>query len=93
MVRLTRERVNQLARELLDALTRAQAVTLLKDREAVRLSIATALAEELKREEEREERVRRRLATVRTPPKPGTKEYEDLFRQFLEEEHLRDGLE
>lgn len=91
MLRLSRERVNQLARELLDALTRAQAVSLLKDREVVRQSIAHALADELKREEEREEKVRKRIAAIRPAPSPA--DYDELFRTFLEEEHLRDGLE
>lgn len=93
MVRLTRERVNQLARELLDALTRAQAVSLLKDREVVRQSIAHALADEFKREEEREEKVRRRIDAIRHSPAPGSADYDELFRTFLEEEHLRDGLD
>ncbi|HVR37676.1 MAG TPA: DUF507 family protein [Thermoanaerobaculia bacterium] len=93
MLRLSRERVNQLARELLDALTRAQAVSLLKDREVVRQSIAHALADEFKREEEREDKVRRRIAAVRNAPEVGTREYDELFRNYLEEEHLRDGLD
>ncbi|HWW59815.1 MAG TPA: DUF507 family protein, partial [Thermoanaerobaculia bacterium] len=83
-MRLTRERVNQLARELLDALTRAQAVSLLKDREVVRQSIAHALADEFKREEEREEKVRRRIDAIRRSPAPGSPDYDELFRTFLE---------
>ncbi|HEX9982813.1 MAG TPA: DUF507 family protein [Thermoanaerobaculia bacterium] len=93
MVRMSRERVNQLARELLDALMRTKNVTLLKDREVVRQSIAHALAEELRREEEREETVRRRLATMRDKPREGTREWEQLFRRLIEEEYLREGLD
>jgi hypothetical protein len=66
---------------------------LLKEREVVRQSIAHALADELKREEEREENVRRRLASMRKGPKPGTREYEELFRKYMEEEYLREGLD
>jgi hypothetical protein len=90
---MSRERVNQLARELLDALMRTKNVTLLKDREVVRQSIAHALAEELRREEEREETVRRRLATMRDKPREGTREWEQLFRRLIEEEYLREGLD
>ena len=93
MHKMSRERVNQLARDLLDAMTRSHAVTLLKDREVVRQSIAHALADELKREEEREENVRRRLATMKKPPYPGSREWEGLFRKFMEEEYLREGLD
>jgi hypothetical protein len=93
MLKISRERVNQLARDLLDAMTRSQSVILLKDREVVRQSIAHALADEFKREEEREENVRRRLATMKKPPAPGSREWEALFRKLMEEEYLREGLD
>lgn len=91
MRRLSRERVNQLARDLLDAMTRNRTVVLMKDREAVHQAIATALAEELKREEEREETVRKRLASMRK--KPTSRDWDELFRKFMEEEYLREGLD
>lgn len=93
MVRPSRDRLNHLARELLDALARSRSVILLKDREVVRQAIAHALADELRREEEREESARRRLASMRHGPRAGTAEYEELFRKFVEEEYLREGLD
>jgi hypothetical protein len=93
MYKLSRERINQLARDLLDAMTRTKSVILLKDRDVVRQSIAHALADELKREEEREENVRRRLATMKKPPAVGSRDYEALFRKLMEEEYLREGLD
>jgi len=93
MHKISRERVTQLARDLLDAMTRTKSVALLKDREVVRQSIAHALADELKREEEREENVRRRLAAIKKGPPPGSREYEQLFRKFMEEEYVREGLD
>ena len=93
MHKISRERVNQLARELLDAMTKTKSVILLKDRDVVRQSIAHALADELKREEEREENVRRRIATMRKGPLPGSRDYETLFRKMMEEEYLREGLD
>ncbi|HEX8154473.1 MAG TPA: DUF507 family protein [Thermoanaerobaculia bacterium] len=93
MLRMTRERVTHLARELLDRLTRTRSVTLLKDREVVRQSIAHTLADEFKREEEREDTVRKKIAAVRKGPQPGTREYEQLFRKLMEEEYLREGLD
>ena len=91
MRQLSRERVNQLARDLLDSMTRNRTVVLMKDRDSVQQAIATALAEELKREEEREEVVRKRLTSMRK--KPGARDYDDLFRKFMEEEYLREGLD
>ena len=93
MHKLSRDRVNQLARDLLDAMVKAHSVVLLKDREVVRQSIAHALADELKREEEREDNVRRKLATVKKPPVPGSRDWEVLFRKLMEEEYLREGLD
>lgn len=93
MVRPSRDRLNHLARELVDALARSRAVILLKDREAVRQAVAQSLADELRREEEREETARKRIAAMRGGPKPKTKEWEELFRKFVEEELLREGLD
>ncbi|HJQ39027.1 MAG TPA: DUF507 family protein [Thermoanaerobaculia bacterium] len=94
MVRPSRERLNQLAKDLVDALARSNAVILLKDREVVRQAMAHALTDELRREEERDESARRRIAAMaRQAPRAGTPEYEELFRKFVEEEYLREGLD
>ena len=93
MHKISRERVTQLARDLLEAMTRTRAVTLLKEREVVRQSIAHALADELKREEEREDNVRRRIGSMKKPPALRSREYEMLFVQLMEEEYLREGLD
>jgi hypothetical protein len=88
-----RDRLEQLARDLVDALARSGAVVLLKDREVVRQAVAQALAEELRREEEREDAARKRIAALSGAPKANTKEWEMLFRRFVEEELLREGLD
>jgi hypothetical protein len=93
MVRPSRDRLAVLARQLVDALSRSRAVVLLKEREAVRQAIAQALADELRREEEREESARRRIAALHRGPKPRSREWEELFRKFVEEEYLREGLD
>jgi hypothetical protein len=93
MVRPSREGLEQLAGELVDALARSRAVVLLKEREAVRHAVNQALAEELRREEECRESARRRIAAIKGAPRPNTREYEELFRQVVEEEYLREGLD
>ncbi len=93
MQKISRERVNHLARELLEAMTKTKSVILLKDRDVVRQSIAHALGDELRREEEREENVRRRIAAIKKGPEPASREYEQLFRKMMEEEYLREGLD
>ena len=93
MRKLSRGQVNQLARELLNAMGRTRSVTLLKERDAVLQAIAAALADEFKREEEREDNVRRRLATMHRPPATGSRDYEELFEKLMEEEYVREGLD
>jgi len=83
----------EIARELLEAMTKTKSVILLKDRDVVRQSIAHALGDELRREEEREENVRRRIAAIKKGPEPGSREYENLFQKMMEEEYLREGLD
>ena len=90
MVRPSRDRLNHLARELVDALARSRAVILLKDREVVRQAVGQALSDELRREEEREDAARRRMSELRGAPKANTREWEELFRKFVEEEALRE---
>lgn len=90
---VSRERVNRLARELLDAMLRVRTVTLLKEREVVLQAIAHALGDELKREEEREDTVLHRLAAMKKRPSPGSREWEELFRKLMEEEYVREGLD
>ena len=93
MLKMSRERVERLARELVEAMTASKAVVLLKGRDNVQQSIAYALAEEFKREEEREEVVRKRIASIRKAPPRNSPAWEDLFRQLMEEEYLREGLD
>lgn len=93
MVRPSRDRLNQLGRDLVDALARSRAVVLLKDREAVQQAVSQALADELRREEEREASARKRINALRRAPRPNTREWEELFRKFVEEEYLREGLD
>jgi hypothetical protein len=47
----------------------------------------------LRREEERQESARKRIAALRSGPKPRTREWEELFQKFVEEEYLREGLD
>lgn len=91
MVKMSRERVEQMAREILETMTASRAVVFLKSRDAVQQAIAQSLSEELQREEDREEAVRRRIAGMRKPPPRKSAEWEHLFRKLMEEEYLREG--
>ncbi len=91
MVKLPRDRVENLAHDLADAMSRSSAVKFLKDRDAVRQAIAYALADEIRRDEEREENVRKRIAALKKAPARGSAEWNALFRSLMNEEYLRDG--
>lgn len=93
MSRPSRDRLNELAREIVDAVSRSRALILLKDREIIRQAVAQALADELTRQEAREETARKRIAAMKRGPKVQTPEYEALFRKFVDEEYLREGLD
>ncbi|HUP48356.1 MAG TPA: DUF507 family protein [Thermoanaerobaculia bacterium] len=93
MVKMSRERVERLARELIEAMTASRTIVLLKGRDVVQQSIAYALAEEFKREEEREDAVRRRISSMRKAPPRRSPEWEVLFHSLMEEEYIREGLE
>ena len=90
---MNRERVEQLARELLAAMTASRSVVLLKSRDVVQQAIAQVLAEEIEREEARAETVRRRMAGLRKVPPRRSPDWENLFRRLMEEEYLREGLD
>lgn len=90
---MNRERVEQLARELLAAMTASRDVVLLKSRDVVQQAIAQVLAEEIEREEAREETVRRRIAGLRKVPPRRSPDFELLFRKLMEEEYLREGID
>lgn len=94
MVRPSRDRLNELAREIVSAVSRSRAVILLRDAEVVRQAVAQALADELSRQEAREEAARKRIAAMKNGgPKPHTAEWDALFRKFVDEEYLREGLD
>ena len=93
MVKMTRERVEKLARDLVSTLARSRSVSFHKDLDSVQQVVSHALAEELRREEEREENVRRRLGTIRKGPPRGSAQWEELFHKMMEEEYVREGLD
>ncbi|HSP14960.1 MAG TPA: DUF507 family protein [Thermoanaerobaculia bacterium] len=90
MVKLSRERVEKVARDLVEAMSRSRTVVFLKDRDAVRQALARELDDELRREQEREEEVWRRISSMRKAPRPGSPEWEQLFHSLMNEEYLRD---
>jgi hypothetical protein len=86
----SKERVNAIARQLVDAMDRLESVHLLKDRDAVRQSVVHSLVDEFRHEEERQQGV---LLRVPTELQAGSKEWESAVRKLLEEEYDRSGID
>jgi hypothetical protein len=93
MLKPSRERIAHMARLLLDEMDRSGAVRLLKDREAVRQSIAHALSDEIKQDEERYTNVLSRLASMGDAPEAGSREWESAVKRLMEEEYERAGFD
>ena len=93
MVKMSRERVEKLARDLVSAMARSRAVKFHKERDALHQQVAHALSEEFRREEEREENVRKRLQSMKKAPSRKSREWADLFHRMMEEEYVREGLD
>lgn len=93
MRNFSRERIDRLSREILTAMQRTKSVTLVKDSESVLGAISAALSDQFRREEEREENARKRIASLPKPPARASREYADLFDRLMEEEYVREGLD
>jgi hypothetical protein len=93
MISPSRERLDDLARELFGTLSRSRTVIFLKDSTPALQAMTQALTEELRREEERQANARRRISEMQDAPARDSKEWQDLFRRLVEDEYLRDGLE
>lgn len=93
MNKVTRERVTQLSRILLDELLRQSSVHLLRDRETVCQAIAHALFDELRRDDDRQIVVIRKIADLPDAPASGSKSWGLVYRKMLDEEYEKEGFE
>ena len=88
-MRLSRGKVNQLSRLVVDALEQHPGVILTRDGNAIRLAVVEILNEELRRDEYIDHRVRQKIASQRRDIPEGGREWEILYRQYYREEFDR----
>lgn len=93
MIRPSRERIALLARQIVNELSRDGSAKLLRDRESIRQSVAQALIEELRHDEERVSTVAARIEAMPNPPPRGSREWTSLWQQLLDEEYERTRFE
>ena len=87
MLKLSKDRIQQLARQIVDEMSAHQNVRLLKDAEQVRQSVIQAFSEELRQDEERQARVLDRLAQSEERPSFGSGEWDSIYLRLLQEEY------
>ena len=93
MLKVSKDRIAFLARQIVEEMYRHGSVRLVKDPELVRQGVAHALADELKHDEEHHQRVLSKIALMDEPPPVGSKEWDLAYRHFLDEEYDSAGLE
>ncbi|MGA7614958.1 MAG: DUF507 family protein [Thermoanaerobaculia bacterium] len=84
MHRLSRDRIQSLARLVADELASLKGVRVLRDTDAIRQSVGQALTEEAKREEEKAKFVIDQITKMSGAPAPGSREWTTLFQKIYE---------
>jgi hypothetical protein len=84
--RLSHERCVHLSHLFVNALEDEDSVEFLEDPNDIRLKVLQILEQEMAREEEMEEGIRRKIAGQRRDIPEGSAEWDLLFRKYYEEE-------
>ncbi len=85
-MRLSRGKVNQLSRLVVDAMAEHPSVEMFRDINQVRLAIVEILQEELRRDEYIDRKVCQKIASQKRDIPEGGREWEILYRQYYREE-------
>lgn len=85
-MKLSHEKQTHLSHVLVRALEDNAGVSLLKDRNSIRLMVVDMLRAEMRRDEEIEQRVRTKILTQKRQIPEGSQEWDILFRKYYEEE-------
>lgn len=85
-IRLSREKVNFLSRQILDALFDEDQVEFLDEPNDIRLSIVKSIEDELKLYELLDKKAIRKIQTQKKSIKEGSREWDILYRKYYNEE-------
>ena len=88
-MRLSRAKVNQLSRQVVNAIEDHESVEVYRDTNSIRLVIVEIMHEELRRDEYLERKVRQKIASQKRDIPEGGREWELLYRQYYREEFDR----
>jgi hypothetical protein len=85
-MRLSREKVNQLAQLLAEELASRDEVEFIEDRNTIRLEIIHIINEELKKEEGIDQAARKKIESQKRSVPEGSVEWDILYRKYYSEE-------
>ena len=85
-IRLSREKVNYLSRQILDRLFENDEVEFLDESNEIRLSIVNIIEEEMDLYESIDKKAKEKIETQKKSIKEGSREWEILYRKYYNEE-------
>jgi len=90
-VRLSREKINYLSRQILDALFEEDEVEFLDEPNEIRLSIVKSIEEEMKLYDILDKKAIQKIEAQKKSIKEGSREWEILYRKYYNEEISKIG--
>lgn len=90
-IRLSREKVNYLSRQILDRLLENDEVEFLDEANDVRLSIVESIEDEMNLYESIDKKAIEKIETQKKSIKEGSREWEILYRKYYNEEITKLG--
>ncbi len=85
-MRLSHDKIIHMSHLIIDALEQDGDVELKDDKNEIRNEIVRIIIQELKRDEELEDRARQRIRAMQKDIPEGSQEWDVLFRKYYEEE-------
>ena len=84
--RLSREKINYLARLILNSLLKNDQVEFLDDDNEIRLAIVHSIEEEIRLYEQLDKKAIEKIQSQKRPIEEGSREWEILYRKYYNEE-------
>ena len=90
--RISRDKMNVLARNVAEALASMEGVTLAQEKNAVRLEVRRLLEELLIQEKKIDQQARRKIESQKRTILEGSQEWDILYRKYYNEEVKKLGI-
>jgi hypothetical protein len=91
-VRLSRDKVNKLARAVFDTLTSLDEIEFIEDPNSIRIEARRIIEELLNEEEKLDQSARQKIESQKRTIPEGTQEWDILYRKYYNEEVKKLGI-